>query len=1098
MLGQLSFEVWEVNGWPYLSSPANWLGYVILFGYAAVVTIALIKSFPDFFKLKGWQWGLLFGLIILTPITSTALWIRFPGTVAPPGLAIEPRGPTLALLGYAPVVMAAGFLGPGPSLLVGLAAGLARGGWDTYTVTTVFDVAIAAGVMSWLMWQDYRGRFPWLVRFPLASAAGAALVIWAISFLSFIANSPALDLIGLDFVFGQWWGSFLPLFGEVLLGGIVGVFASWAFPSGWAPRMGHRPPPYATSLNQRLLFTLLPLSLGGLSLIILANLSIANSVATSLIVDQMGRNAQSVANTVPYFAQTGQSILNALTTDSHLQNPDPEKLVAWLAEQIRAIAFFRYLAFYDQAGDLIAAYPPDGGPAQGLTNEEKEALLLGIPQTITIYPLNPATEGVQVSFIVPVFGAEGETQAGTLVGRTDIADNPLLKPAIDQLQAFSTSAGQGFILDERGAIIYHSDSSQLLQSWSPAESPDEILETAVANGMAYRDRAPGNTRQLVYYLPVDGFPWAIAILTPNEVVLAQATQITTPLIGLLIAVGVLGTAAILLLTSRITSPLETLARATATIAQGDFNRPVKVEGDDEVGRLGVAFERMREGLRGRVGELNLLLRVSQGIAGSLDLERSLPTLLDSALTTINGGGARLLVSGGLPHLNGGPQKVFAAGELSEAMAPLDSDLLALTRSEDRPVVLENLARARAVLDVSKVTSRVQALIALPLRQEANFLGVLWIGFSQPHSFNDTEINFVSTLAGQAAVAVSNASLYEASEGGRQQLQAILASSPDAVIVADSRERILLINPAAENIFGIKSQTADGRPLVEVIDRAELTELIRSPQVGAPRQLGLEDGRTLFASASPITADNDDLIGYVIVLRDVTYFKQLDELKSEFVATVSHDLRVPLTYMRGYATMLPMVGQLNPKQSEFASKIMVGIEQMSELIEDLLDLNRIEAGVGLALETCTMDELVTNAVANLRNNAANKNITLTTDLAGGLPPISGDRTLLRQAISNLVDNAIKYTPSGGRIRLFTEARDGRVIIAVQDNGIGIAPSDQARLFEKFFRVKQRDTIGIKGSGLGLAIVKSIVERHGGRIGVESRLGQGSTFYVELPI
>jgi PAS domain S-box-containing protein len=387
---------------------------------------------------------------------------------------------------------------------------------------------------------------------------------------------------------------------------------------------------------------------------------------------------------------------------------------------------------------------------------------------------------------------------------------------------------------------------------------------------------------------------------------------------------------------------------------------------------------------------------------------------------------------------------------------------------------------------------------LPLKQESRYLGALWVGFPQPHPFTQTEVNFVSTLAGHAALAVSNAHLYEASEGGRQQLQAILASSPDAVIVTDSRERIILINPAAENLFEVPGRAAAGRPLAEVIPRQELIDLMHEKEMATPRQVPMADGRTLYASASPIVGADGSFLGRVAVLRDVSYFKQLDELKSEFVATVSHDLRVPLTYMRGYATMLPMVGQLNPKQSEFASKIVTGIEQMSNLIEDLLDLNRIEAGVGLAQEPCQMDELINEAVNNLRNSAANKNIAIGIELlTPSLPTISGDRTLLRQAISNLVDNAVKYTPNHGKVKVYGDVKDASVIVAVQDNGIGIASSDQARLFEKFFRVKQRDTLGIKGSGLGLAIVKSIIDRHGGRIWVESRLGQGSTFYIALP-
>jgi signal transduction histidine kinase len=236
---------------------------------------------------------------------------------------------------------------------------------------------------------------------------------------------------------------------------------------------------------------------------------------------------------------------------------------------------------------------------------------------------------------------------------------------------------------------------------------------------------------------------------------------------------------------------------------------------------------------------------------------------------------------------------------------------------------------------------------------------------------------------------------------------------------------------------------------------------------------------------------------VCVLRDVTHFKELDMMKSEFVATVSHDLRAPLTFMRGYATMLPMVGALNDKQKEFADKITLGIEQMTELIDALLDLGRIEAGVGLAREPVRFDEVISGVVETHRQPAAHKGLTLGWEAPAKLPSLSGDATLLRQAVANLMDNAIKYTPSGGSVQLRLTCEQAKFLLAVADSGLGIAPADQTHLFEKFFRVKQRGSTQVKGSGLGLAIVKSIVERHGGRVWVESRLGKGSTFYLELP-
>jgi two-component system phosphate regulon sensor histidine kinase PhoR len=235
---------------------------------------------------------------------------------------------------------------------------------------------------------------------------------------------------------------------------------------------------------------------------------------------------------------------------------------------------------------------------------------------------------------------------------------------------------------------------------------------------------------------------------------------------------------------------------------------------------------------------------------------------------------------------------------------------------------------------------------------------------------------------------------------------------------------------------------------------------------------------------------------VAVMRDITALKELDAMKDEFVATVSHDLRSPLTFMRGYVDMIPTVGHLNEKQQEFVDRILRGINQMAELIDDLLDIGRIEAGVGIELAPCAVGGLVRLVVADSLGRAEAKNLRLQLELPSTLPPIIGDEALIKRAVANLVDNAIKYTLEGS-VTVRVRERDSYLVVSVSDTGIGIAPADQMRLFEKFYRIKRRDTIRIKGTGLGLAIVKSIAERHHGKAWVESKLGEGSTFYLALP-
>jgi signal transduction histidine kinase len=309
-----------------------------------------------------------------------------------------------------------------------------------------------------------------------------------------------------------------------------------------------------------------------------------------------------------------------------------------------------------------------------------------------------------------------------------------------------------------------------------------------------------------------------------------------------------------------------------------------------------------------------------------------------------------------------------------------------------------------------------------------------------------------------------------------------------------------MNPAAEIAFGVVATRVVGKRVQDTVLDPAVVQLLTLPRPDGGPQTGeiiLPDGRTLYGSASDIKLDNGPSLGRAAVMRDVSHFKELDAIKSEFVATVSHDLRSPLTYMRGYTSMLPMVGELSPKQIDYVEKIQAGIEQMGELIDDLLDLGRIEAGVGLQRAECVLADVVSDVYEEARSRAMVFNLDLKTEI-NTQQAIQADPALIKRAISNLLDNAMKYTPAGGSIVVGVDERADSVIVRVTDTGLGIAPADQGRLFEKFYRVKRRDTLDIKGSGLGLAIVKSIVERHGGRVGVESRLGRGSTFYMELPL
>ena len=361
-----------------------------------------------------------------------------------------------------------------------------------------------------------------------------------------------------------------------------------------------------------------------------------------------------------------------------------------------------------------------------------------------------------------------------------------------------------------------------------------------------------------------------------------------------------------------------------------------------------------------------------------------------------------------------------------------------------------------------------------------------------------ETDLLTTLADQAAMAVANARLFEASEGGRQQLEAILTATPDAVIVTNDKLELLRVNPAAADLFGLQGHQIKGRRINEMINQPQLALALRkSGERDTTDEIKLPDGRTFSASTSSIVLDGS-IIGRLAVLRDVTDFKQLDRQKTDAIAAVSHDLKNPLSLMHGYATMLPMVGKLNARQREFSEKIVAGVEHMSMLIEDVLDLHRIESARGADWESCYLDVLLQQVVDEVRPAAVTKGIQLVGETAVGIKAIAGDPSLLMRAIRHLLDNGVRYTPVGGSVVACVEMRDDDVVLSVSDSGVGIARADRDRLFERFYRVRGQGEDESQGSGLGLAFAKSIAERHGGRVWLDSQLGQGSTFYISLPV
>ncbi|HEX4545353.1 MAG TPA: ATP-binding protein [Candidatus Acidoferrum sp.] len=338
---------------------------------------------------------------------------------------------------------------------------------------------------------------------------------------------------------------------------------------------------------------------------------------------------------------------------------------------------------------------------------------------------------------------------------------------------------------------------------------------------------------------------------------------------------------------------------------------------------------------------------------------------------------------------------------------------------------------------------------------------------------------------------------------RNLSSAILGSMVEGVAVVNGSERLVFANPGFAEILGLDVPPQSGSALVEVVRQTELIEAVRQVLDGEPRvEAEIVTGtlRQRFFAATVASVRAADTSGAVLVLHDITELRRLERVRRDFVANVSHELRTPLTAVQGFAETL-LAGAIDDPQNRtrFLEIILEHSRRLARLTDDLLKLSKMDADrLELEIRRLGVSQFVESCVETAQRPAAEKNLRISVNLENHLPDVAADRRRLAEILQNLLDNAIQYTPPGGQIMVSASADGGEVEFTVSDTGIGIPQADQPRIFERFYRVDVARSREVGGTGLGLAIAKHLVETHGGRIWVESEVGQGSQFHFTVPI
>jgi len=489
-----------------------------------------------------------------------------------------------------------------------------------------------------------------------------------------------------------------------------------------------------------------------------------------------------------------------------------------------------------------------------------------------------------------------------------------------------------------------------------------------------------------------------------------------------------------------------------------------------------------------------MLEVTQAMAANLSIDEVLPLILNHLIEITEATLIRLVLTRPTETIT------FAAGLTNEHIAQADLAILDYGLQQNNAVHIKDFSQFESL---NSLTQQLKLITIIPLTlHHPEQKAIIWLGFSQEVSLSDDKITALNVLSLQAIIAINQDYSQLLAEIQREHHLALLANDVEPIVIVDKRYHIQVLNPAAISLFNLDHDNALGKHFDQVIPDEQLSKMIKAGY-DAPHDVEFtaNNGMTFSPHVSPVLSSDGDLRGWLLVLRDVTRFKNLSENMSNFLHTVSHDIRSPMTAAKGYVDMLRMIGDVNERQEQFINKILASINDMTNLVEKVLDAGRLDPEMDvyeIRRETTDPSAIIQKVVSTLSNAAEQKKIALTYEVSPQVPIMNIDELMTERALMNLVENAIKYTPEGGKVHVAARIEDDMLVMSVSDNGYGISPEDQKRLFERGERVRRKEHKGIRGSGLGLFIVRNVARKHGGFASVESEVGRGSTFSISIPL
>lgn len=779
----------------------------------------------------------------------------------------------------------------------------------------------------------------------------------------------------------------------------------------------------------------------------------------------------------------------------------------------------------DEEGTMTYHYPHGPGSTLGWDFSHRDYFQRALQTRSPLFSegrISPTTEQPVATAVMPLWTREGE-----FLGL--VAINIKLQSLSHTLARIIAEhrAEEGFqvtILDSAGRVIAHPNPSALLQEMSarlPAVSR-AVLSGQSGNLIATEE----NEEETLYsYVPIPVAGWGVIVSRPAATAFATPRSThrwATMSVTLYLFIGVIIWIA---LSRQIIQPLERLAAFSQIVGREDGSnietrkamRALSAR-PDQIGHLSSSLTRMEKAIQARLAELSTLLKTSAAVVSTLDspvvLDRILEQverLMDISLCTLMAWDEERGVF--RPKASRGLSRRYTEHLVIDPNEPLSVTLRAIRTGQPVQVSDVETDPSYAPFRPRARSEGYRSILAVPLNTQHAPPSALLVYRREPHVFSEREINLLSSFANHAAMAIENATLYANSDMRLKEqthrLEALIQSMQDGLILHDLKGSVVYANRRLSELTELTSGEIAGAPVKKVIERivalsldvektrAEVNDLLKGQGQRRMEFTILQGGQTRYMRLQVFDVNDQrgTLVGRGQIWRDITRSRELDRMKSSLISTVSHELRTPLAAIKGYATTLLAedVEWDRQSQREFLEIISAESDRLSELVDDLLDMSRIESGSLVVKKThCNLKELVERAALRAHPNPQKR---LVVEIPEDLPPISVDPRRLEAVLRNLIENAAKYDSSGGPIRVSACLENHKLMVRVEDTGPGIPSEHCANIFKSFYRVADGLNRPTAGAGLGLAISQGFVRAHGGDIWLEPRpVGACVAFFI----